>query len=415
MSKIKNNEITHTGNSGTSNIVMDASGNVTTAGDLTVTGNDIKSSGATAITMSGANVTVAGTCTATGGFVGVASTCARNYITNGDMQIAQRGTSVTAATAVYTNNDDTYCLDRWNLLSDGNDIVDITQNSEVPATGATKSIGLDVETANKKFGILQVIESVDCKSIIGGTASLSFKMKASAVDQWGANSVKAAIISWSSTADSVTSDVVNAWGAEGTRPTLATYWTYENANDSGTTGNFTPTTSWATYTLKNVSIDTSSTANVAVFIWSDVTGTTAGQFLYITDVQLEAGSDTTDYLRQRYTDEFLRCSRYYWRASSLSANKGIGSAAYKSSSDVRCVVPFPTEMRVPPTIVSNDTSNSWYVMTGSQDFLDDWVLAFASEQVAVIKNATDAGGTLGQAGYAATETTAASLGFLAEL
>tara|TARA_R100000458_G_C8230545_1_gene212352 strand:+ start:76 stop:786 length:711 start_codon:yes stop_codon:yes gene_type:complete len=76
MTKIKNNELTHTSNSGTSNVVMASNGDITTArdlittGDLTVTGNDIKSSGATAITMSGANVTVAGTCTATGGFVG---------------------------------------------------------------------------------------------------------------------------------------------------------------------------------------------------------------------------------------------------------------------------------------------------------------------------------------------------------
>jgi len=215
MTQVKNNEITHTGNSGTSNIVMDASGNVTTAGDLTtsgdlttagdltVTGNDIKSSGATAITMSGANVTVAGTCTATGGFVGISSVCARNYITNGDMQVAQRTASFTGGgtTDISKNDDDDYTLDQWILLSDGNDIVDVTQSTQVPTTGATNSIALDVETANKKFGIFQPIESADCKSIIGGTASLSFKMKASAVDKL--DSVKAAIISWSSTADSV--------------------------------------------------------------------------------------------------------------------------------------------------------------------------------------------------------------------
>ena len=418
MSQIKNNEITHTGNSGTSNIVLDASGNVVTAGDLTVTGNDIKSSSATAITMSGANVTVAGTCTATGGFVGVASVCARNYITNGDMQIAQRGASIIASNPIYKNTNDTYCLDRWNLLSDGSDIVDVTQNSEVPATGATKSIAFDVETANKKFGILQVIESVDCKSIIGGTASLSFKMKASAVDQWGANSVKAAIISWSSTADSVTSDVVNAWGAEGTRPTLASNWTYENANDSGTTGNFTPTTSWATYTLKNVSIDTSSTTNVAVFIWSDVTGTTAGQFLYITDIQLEAGSDTTDYLRQRYTDELLRCSRYYWRVTAWDGNnnKAIGNGWYHSSSEGRAMIHFPTEMRVPPTVVSNDDSGSWYINAASGgDLLNDWTLYSSTERTAIIRNTTDVSGTAGNCGSACSEDSSASLAFLAEL
>ena len=42
---------------------MDTSDNVTIGGDLTVTGNDIKSSGATVLTMSGANATFAGTVT----------------------------------------------------------------------------------------------------------------------------------------------------------------------------------------------------------------------------------------------------------------------------------------------------------------------------------------------------------------
>ena len=389
MSKIKNNEITHTGNSGTSNIVMASNGNVTVAGALA----------------------------ASGGFTGISSTCTGNYLINGDMKVAQRGTSITGGGTAGTskNDDDQYTLDRWNLLSDGNDTVDVTQNTEAPAPGAQFSLALDVETANKKFGILQIIEAKNCHRIIGDSVSLSFKMKASAVDKL--DSVKAAIVSWSSTADSVTSDIVSAWGAEGTRPTLATNWTYENANDSGTTGNFTPTTSWATYTLKNVSIDTSSTTNVGVFIWSDVTDTTAGQFLYITDVQLESGADTTDYLRQRYTDELLRCSRYYWRATAWDGNnnKGIGIAYYQGSSEVRCVVPFPTEMRVIPSVVSNDDSNSWYVNTGSQDLLNDWILYAGTERAATIKNAADASGTGGNAGLAASDTSAASLGFLAEL
>jgi hypothetical protein len=42
---------------------MDTSDNVTIGGDLTVTGNDIKSSGATVMTMSSANATFAGTVT----------------------------------------------------------------------------------------------------------------------------------------------------------------------------------------------------------------------------------------------------------------------------------------------------------------------------------------------------------------
>ena len=331
MSKIQNNEITHTGNTGTSNIVMSSNGNVTINGNLTTTGST------TAGSLIGASATLA------------QSSNNRNYLINGDMQVAQRGTSITGGGTAGTskNDDDQYTLDRWNLLSDGNDAVDVTQNTEAPAPGAQFSLALDVETANKKFGILQIIEAKNCHALVGDSVSLSFKMKASAVDKL--DSVKAAVVSWSSTADSVTSDIVSAWGAEGTRPTLATNWTYENANDSGTTGNFTPTTSWATYTLKNVSIDTSSTTNVGVFIWSDVTDTTAGQFLYITDVQLETGALTTNYFRKSYDDELHNCWRYYQKIGEAD-NQNIAPGWFKNSSTANFVLQFLNEMRVAPSI-----------------------------------------------------------------
>lgn len=58
----------------------------------------------------------------------------RNHLINGAMMVAQRGTSFTSTTTP-ANNDDTYLLDRWILLSDGNDIVDVTQATEAPAGG----------------------------------------------------------------------------------------------------------------------------------------------------------------------------------------------------------------------------------------------------------------------------------------
>ena len=344
------------------------------------------------------------------------SVCARNYITNGDMQVAQRGASFTGGgtTDISKNDDDDYTLDQWILLSDGNDIVDVTQATEVPTAGATNSIALDVETTAKKFGILQVIEGKDCKSIIGGTASLSFKMKASAVDKL--DSVKAAIISWSSTVDAVTSDVVSAWGAEGTRPTLATNWTYENANSSGTTGNFTPTTSWATYTLKNVSIDTSSTTNVAVFIWSDVTDTTAGQFLYITDVQLEAGADTTDYLRKRYDDELRNCTRYLY-AHIQDVHEPLSTGDKYGGANGHSIIPFINVMRANPTaLIINGTSYWQYQSTGNQDEYDNISLLQSSQKAAKLyHDGNFAGGYQGYAKTAWSDNAAARLIFTAEL
>lgn len=224
----------------------------------------------------------------------------RNAIINGAMMVAQRGTSFTSATTP-ANNDDTYLLDRWILLSDGNDIVDVTQATTSPTNGLY-SIGLDVETVNKKFGIFQPIEQKNCIGLVGETVTLSFKAKVSATTKL--DNLKAAIISWDGTADAVTSDVISAWGIEGTNPTLVANWTYEN-----TPANLNPTTSFATYSV-SAAIDTASTKNVGVFIWSDVTDTTLGDFLYITDVQLEIGSVATPFERRGFVTEQVFAQRH---------------------------------------------------------------------------------------------------------
>ena len=245
-------------------------------------------------------ITTASTSAITSGLTGF-----RNRIFNGEFGIAQRGTSFVSG----ANDDDSYNLDRWYVLSDGNDAVDITQETSTVPTNQLTAIALDVETANKKFGIAQIIEQKNCVGLIGGNVTLSFKAKVSSTTKL--DNVKAAVVAWSGTADTVTSDIISAWGAEGTDPTLIANATFEN-----TPANLSVTTSYVTYTL-TANIDTALTKNLIVFIWSDVTDTTAGDFLYITDVQLEAGSTATDFERRPIGAELVLCQRYYEATSGL--------------------------------------------------------------------------------------------------
>ena len=236
----------------------------------------------------------------------------RNHIINGNMQVAQRNTSFTSG----SNNDDAYTLDRFYILSDGNDIIDVTQSTEVPST-ALNSIALDVETVNKKFGIAQIIENKNCTGLIGNTVTLSFEAKVSATTKL--DNVKAAIVAWDGTADSVTSDIISAWGAEDTNPTLITNATYEN-----TPANLNVTTSWAKYSVSGT-VDTSGAKNIIVFIWSDVTDTTAGDFLYITNVQLELGSTASDFEHRPFGEELVSCQRYFQK--SYAQGTPVGNAS----------------------------------------------------------------------------------------
>jgi len=288
----------------------------------------------------------------------------KNALINGSMDHAQRGASGAATfTGVAAedepiNDDDTYLFDRWILLSDGNDIVDVSQDTDVPtAPGALLSCKLDVETINKKFGIFQPIEQKNCQRMIGGTASLSFKAKVSDVTKL--DNIKAVVLAWDGAADVVTSDIVAAWNAEDTAPTWAGSWTAEN-----TPANLGVTNAWAEYSIPAISIDTAAAKNIGVFIWSDVTDTTAGHFLYITDVQLELGNVVTPFEYMLVGDELALCQRYYCKSYDQGTAPGANvvngrcqwscSDLTNSDSTVQLNVVHPAVMRAVPTIVTWD-------------------------------------------------------------
>ena len=282
-----------------------------------------------------------------------------NMIINGDMVVAQRGITITDTAvnnvSTTTNADDSYTLDRWILVSDGDNIVDVTQSADAPDGGSTKSIRLDVETVDKQFGIVQWIEHQNCHEAIGETVSLSFKMKVTGAKM---DDVRAAVVSWSGAADSPTSDIVATWESEGTVPTLASNVTYEN-----TAADLSPTTSWATYTIENVSVDTSSTDNIGVFIWSGVDDTDAGNYLYVTDVQLETGASAHAFKRKPVSQTIKDCERYYetsmsWGEDSQYAGQkvvyGLGSATFGASVNSIGGIQYRCRKRTTPTTVIYD-------------------------------------------------------------
>jgi hypothetical protein len=245
----------------------------------------------------------------------------KNKIINGNFNIWQRGTSFDSTTTP-ANSDDTYLADRWILLSDGNDAVDVTKQTGGGVDGETPYIRMDVETVSKKFGILQVIENVNCQKLIGNAVSLSFEAKVS--DATKLSDIRAVVLAWDSTADTVTSDVISAWGAEGVNPTLVANWTAEN-----TAADLSVLTSWARYEIENISIDTASTTNIAVLIYENdvATNDTAGSLLEITNVQLEIGDEGTPFEDRSFQEELALCQRYYEKSYLQADAPGTTSTA----------------------------------------------------------------------------------------
>lgn len=303
-----------------------------------------------------------------------------NALINGQFAVAQRGTSFVAG----ANNDTNYTLDRWKLFSDGNDIVDVTQETTTVPTNRQFAIALDVETANKKFGIQQIVEQKSCVNLIGKTVTLSFQAKVSATTNL--DNVKAAIISWSGTADDPTDDMISAWGAEGTDPTLASSFTYEN-----TPANLSLTTSYATYSV-TATVDTASAKNIIVFIWSDVTTTSAGEFLYVTDVKLEAGQTATPFEHEDFETTLARCGRYYQKWADVNWILGV-----EGTRNSKLPFQFSTLMRANPTcaISGGSAANGALAGTGVVDPKKEMVgLYFWRGVSGALVNATFSGYTL---------------------
>ena len=328
----------------------------------------------------------------------------RNALINGDFSVAQRGTSFASG----ANNDDAYTLDRWYILSDDNDVIDVTQETSVVPTNQLTAIALDVETTNKKFGIAQIIEQKNCVGLIGNTVTLSFQAKVSSTTKL--DNVKCAIVAWSGTADSVTSDIISAWGVEGTNPTLIANATYENSP-----ANLNVTTSYAKYVV-SAAVDTASTKNIIVFIWSDVTDTTAGDFLYITDVQLEPGSQASGFETLPIDVNLARCQRYFQKIDATGGNSVISVLQVFSDTQAIGTIPTLIELRANPTLSTTGSFNVWTALTNNGALGTIALFSGTKTQQGIIFTGTS-GGTLtaGDAGGLFSAAGSSSILLSAEL
>ena len=117
----------------------------------------------------------------------------KNIFINGDMVIAQRGTSATT-TGGYHN------IDRWNYQHSTDGGFSGTQSSDVPSgTGFTKSLLWTVTSADSSFSsgqfayIRQTVEGRNCAHLKLGTSdaktiTLSFYVKSSVTGTFSAQS-----------------------------------------------------------------------------------------------------------------------------------------------------------------------------------------------------------------------------------
>jgi hypothetical protein len=195
----------------------------------------------------------------------------RNDIINGGLVVNQENQTAPA--------DDAYTIgDLFLHVGEGTPVMSL----ETDGPQGTRYWQKMVLDANAQGGLVYFMSNADCQDYIAnGKLSFGIQLKTTAAT---ISNARIGILKWTGTADAVTSDVVGTWASDGTNPTLATSWSYEN-----TPANIGLTTSFARHTVENVTVD-SDTKNIAIFVWTDDGTITASDVIGFSEWQCNPGS-----------------------------------------------------------------------------------------------------------------------------
>ena len=314
----------------------DASGNVAIQSDGTTVLNTTASGVEVTGTLQNNNVQVA-----TQNVLGV-----RNLIINGDMRIAQRGTSATGKTT-----SGYYTCDRWNHVFSTAGTWTFTQDTDVPSgQGFTNSLKMACTTANaslsasSSFQLHHRFEGQNLQHLKKGTANaesvtLSFWIKSNKTGTYQVNIQdrdNTRMISSTYTIDSA-----DTWEKKILTFAGDTTGAFDNDNnDSIRMAWFLA--SGSNYNTGSVptSWEATDTTDIAAGLTVNLADSTSN-YLNITGVQLEVGTEATPFEHRPYDMELQRCQRYYHQ----------GMYAFMSSSATTLIynLQFPVTMRTTPT------------------------------------------------------------------
>ncbi len=272
-----------------------------------------------------------------------------NLVINGDMSVAQRGTSSTS-TQIQT-------VDRWGVSFGG---VAVTQTQQSLTSGSPYESGFNnfiraanTSTSSSTTSYIQFYQRIEAQYI--ANSGWNFKSSSSFITLsfWARSSLQGTYYAFVVTDDGTDYYRSKAFALSADTWTKVTFTIEGNSNltinddngigftvnivphyGTGYTGSNANTTSWYTLVSNDYMPDFAQS-------WSESSSATFD----VTGVQLEVGQVATPYKHENFADNLKRCKRYFIKFSD-SANYAIGAA----EDSTRGIFAFPApDMRANPT------------------------------------------------------------------
>ena len=280
----------------------------------------------------------------------------RNLTINGEFSIFQRGTGPTTV-----NGNDVFAADRFKGWANGGGTYTVEQSTDVPNnefeySAKLTNTGVDSSVAaGDNYRWATDIEGYNVSQLGYGhsdakAVTLSFWVKSSLAGTYcgGLYSTHAtrnyiyeytisSANTWEKKTITVSSgDTTGSWNKTNGNG-LRVYWGLgSGSNYQGTAGAWTAGEKWET-------------SNQAAWIGS------ASATFFITGVQLEVGTNASDFEHESYGETLQKCERYFQRFVAGANYTGFSVAFSTSATSAKATLKFNGKMRAAPTISQSNT------------------------------------------------------------
>jgi hypothetical protein len=297
----------------------------------------------------------------------------RSMVTNGSMQVAQRGTTSTldeyqTVDRFRTSNgglDEAVTQEHHTLTSSDTGVWELgfrhsykqTNGNQTSGAGTSDRVtiqhrieGQDIATSGWDYtsSSSDVTLSFWCKSSVAQNFYATLQSYGGTQQHYAMETGSLTANTWTKITKTISGSSAVAFDNDNTLGALLEITLFRGTNTTGTRA----LNVWSTY-------DT----NVRVPDMDSTWYTTNDATFEITGVKLEVGSEATDFQHNSYADELAKCQRYYQVLGNNQSNGAIASGYFHGTTSFRGHMSYLQRMRVAPT--GSTSTVSGFILQGT--------------------------------------------------